>query len=151
MSSIDLSTTYLGLRLTNPFMAGASPLADHLDTARRLEDAGCAAIVLHSLFEEQISQPNQVEFITSIHSIGSSRRSSPIFPRQACTRWARTSTSEHLRRVKEAVDIPVLGSLNGTTAETWLIRHAHRAGRCRRAGIEYVRGRDGAESSRADG
>jgi dihydroorotate dehydrogenase (fumarate) len=55
MAAIDLSTTYLGLRLTNPFMIGASPLADHLDTARRLEDAGCAAIVLHSLFEEQIS------------------------------------------------------------------------------------------------
>ena len=56
MASIDFSTTYLGLRLSSPFMTGASPLADHLDTARRLEDAGCAAIVLHSLFEEQISQ-----------------------------------------------------------------------------------------------
>src|SRR5205809_2013021 len=55
MSSIDLSTAYLGLRLASPFMAGASPLADHLDTARRLEDNGCSAIVLHSLFEEQIS------------------------------------------------------------------------------------------------
>src|ERR1700682_6377880 len=56
MTAIDISTTYLGLPLTSPFMAGASPLADHLDTARRLEDAGCAAIVLHSLFEEQITQ-----------------------------------------------------------------------------------------------
>src|SRR5215813_4980274 len=56
MAAIDLSTTYLGLRLSNPFMTGASPLPDHLDPARRLEDAGCAAIVLHSLFEEQISQ-----------------------------------------------------------------------------------------------
>src|SRR3954451_22389373 len=56
MASADLSTTYLGLPLTRPFMIGASPLADHLDTVRRLEDAGRAAIVLHSLFEEQISQ-----------------------------------------------------------------------------------------------
>ena len=56
MSPIDLSTSYLGLQLANPFIAGASPLSDHLDTVRRLEDAGCAAIVLHSLFEEQISQ-----------------------------------------------------------------------------------------------
>jgi dihydroorotate dehydrogenase (fumarate) len=55
MATIDLSTMYLGLRLSNPFIVGASPLPDHLDTARRLEDAGCAAIVLHSLFEEQIS------------------------------------------------------------------------------------------------
>ena len=53
MAAIDLSTTYLGLALGNPFVAGASPLGDHLDTVRRLEDAGCAAIVLHSLFEEQ--------------------------------------------------------------------------------------------------
>ena len=56
MTPIDLSTTYLGLRLSNPFMAGASPLGDHLDTVRQLEDAGCAALVLHSLFEEQITQ-----------------------------------------------------------------------------------------------
>ena len=54
--SIDLATTYLGLRLANPFMIGASPLADRLDAARRLEDAGCAALVLHSLFEEQITE-----------------------------------------------------------------------------------------------
>jgi len=56
MASIDLSTTYLGLPLANPFMTGASPLADHLDTVRRLEDAGCAAIVIHWLLEEQITQ-----------------------------------------------------------------------------------------------
>ena len=56
MTSIDLFTSYLGLKLANPFMTGASPLGDHLDTVRRLEDAGCAAIVLHSLFQEQISQ-----------------------------------------------------------------------------------------------
>ena len=55
MTSVDLSTPYMGLTLANPFMAGASPLGDHLDTVRQLEDAGCAAIVLHSLFEEQIS------------------------------------------------------------------------------------------------
>ncbi len=52
---MDLSTTYLGLRLAHPFMVGASPLVDHLDTVRRLEDGGSAAIVLHSLFEEQIT------------------------------------------------------------------------------------------------
>ena len=51
---MDLSTTYLGLELPHPFMPGASPLAHELDTVRRLEDAGAAAIVMHSLFEEQI-------------------------------------------------------------------------------------------------
>jgi len=56
MRTVDLSTTYLGLRLPSPFIAGASPLATSLDSVRRLEDGGCAAVVLHSLFEEQITQ-----------------------------------------------------------------------------------------------
>ena len=54
-ASADLSTTYLGFHLPHPFMVGVSPLVDHLDTVRRLEDAGCAAIVMHSLFEEQVT------------------------------------------------------------------------------------------------
>src|ERR1700674_2882166 len=52
---MNLTTSYLGFRLPHPFMAGASPLGYHLDSIRRLEDAGCAAVVLHSLFEEQIT------------------------------------------------------------------------------------------------
>ena len=52
---MDTSTSYLGLRLPHPFIAGASPFGYHLDTIKRLEDAGCAAVVLHSLFEEQIT------------------------------------------------------------------------------------------------
>ena len=54
--AITTSTTYLGLTLKHPFMAGASPLSAHLDGVKRLEDAGAAAIVLHSLFEEQITE-----------------------------------------------------------------------------------------------
>lgn len=120
MSSIDLSTTYLGLRLTNPFMAGASPLADHLDTARRLEDAGCAAIVLHSLFEEQISRAESGR----IHHLDPLDRQFATvvsyFPEPGAYALGPDEYLEHLRRVKEAVGIPVLGSLNGTTAERWL-------------------------------
>jgi dihydroorotate dehydrogenase (fumarate) len=120
MASVDLSTMYLGLRLANPFMTGASPLADRLDTARRLEDAGCAAIVLHSLFEEQITQaesgrihhldPLDREFATVVS----------YFPEPEGYALGPHEYLEHLRRVKEAVKIPVIGSLNGTTAETWL-------------------------------
>jgi len=120
MSSIDLSTNYLGLRLSNPFMVGASPLADHLDTARRLEDAGCAAIVLHSLFEEQISQAESGR----IHHLDPlDRQFGPIvsyFPEPDAYALGPDEYLEHLRRVKEAVKIPVIGSLNGTTAEVWL-------------------------------
>ena len=60
---MDLTTKYLGLTLPHPFMAGASPLADRLDDARRLEDAGAAAIVLRSLFEEQISREQVAAFV----------------------------------------------------------------------------------------
>ena len=58
-SSVDTSTSYMGLRLRHPFMAGASPLSAHLDGVRTLEDAGTAAIVLHSLFEEQITEAHR--------------------------------------------------------------------------------------------
>ena len=120
MPSIDLSTTYLGLPLANPFMVGASPLADHLDTARRLEDAGCAAIVLHSLFEEQISQAESGR----IHQMDPlDRRFTEVvsqFPEPDRYALGPHEYLEHLRRLKEAVKIPIIGSLNGTTAETWL-------------------------------
>jgi len=120
MVSVDLSTTYLGLRLSNPFMIGASPLADHLDTARRLEDAGCAAIVLHSLFEEQISQAKSGRIR---HLDPLDRQFAPVvsyFPEPEAYALGPAEYLEHLRRVKDAVKIPVIGSLNGTTAETWL-------------------------------
>src|SRR4029077_11839022 len=120
MSPISLSTTYLGLRLANPFVAGASPLSDHLDTVRRLEDGGCAAIVLHSLFEEQITQketgrirhmdPLDRQFATVVS----------YFPEPNVYALGPDEYLEHVRRVKAAVNVPVIGSLNGTTAETWL-------------------------------
>src|SRR6516165_12725865 len=120
MASIDLSTSYLGLPLSNPFMTGASPLADRLDTARRLEDAGCAAIVLHSLFEEQITQAESGR----IHHLDPlDRQFAAIvsyFPEPERFALGPDEYLGHLRRVKEAIDIPVIGSLNGTTAETWL-------------------------------
>jgi dihydroorotate dehydrogenase (fumarate) len=120
MASIDLSTTYLGLRLASPFMTGASPLADHLDTVRRLEDAGCAAIVLHSLFEEQISAAESGR----IHHLDPlDRRFAAVvsyFPEPEVYALGPHEYLEHLRRVKGAVDIPVIASLNGTTAEVWL-------------------------------
>src|SRR5262245_22473738 len=120
MSSIDLSTTYLGLQLANPFIAGASPLSDHLDTVRRLDDGGCAATVLHSLFEEQITEKEtgrirrmdrlDREFATVVS----------YFPEPEMYALGPDEYLEHVRRVKAAVNIPVIGSLNGTTAQMWL-------------------------------
>jgi dihydroorotate dehydrogenase (fumarate) len=120
MTSIDFTTSYLGLKLASPFMTGASPLGDHLDTVRRLEDAGCAAIVLHSLFEEQISQ----EDTGRIHHMDPLDRHFAAvlsyYPEPDSYALGPHEYLEHLRRVKAAVKIPVIGSLNGTTAESWL-------------------------------
>jgi dihydroorotate dehydrogenase (fumarate) len=116
----NLSTKYLGLTLATPFMVGASPLVDHLDTVKRLEDGGSAAIVLHSLFEEQISMaasgrihqmdPFEKQFAGALSGF-------PLPERYALSP---DQYLEHLRRVKEAVKVPVIASLNGVTAETWL-------------------------------
>ena len=116
----DLATTYLGLRLESPFMIGASPLADTLDAARRLEDAGCGALVLHSLFEEQISEADTGR----IHQMD---RLDPEFVKilsdfPAASAYASDPDKylEHVRKLKAAVKIPVIASLNGNSAERWL-------------------------------
>jgi dihydroorotate dehydrogenase (fumarate) len=120
MAPIDLSTSYLGLKLANPFMTGASPLGEHLDTVRRLEDAGCAAIVLHSLFEEQITQAESGR-IYRMDPLD--RRFATVlsyFPEPDAYALSPDEYLEHVRRVKAAVKVPVLASLNGSTAEYWL-------------------------------
>ncbi len=120
MPSIDLSTTYMGLPLSNPFMTGASPLADHLDTVRRLEDAGCAAIVLHSLFEEQITQRESGRIHQMDPSDSQFAKVVADFPKPEQYALTPDAYLEHLRRVKDAVKIPVIGSINGTTPAAWL-------------------------------
>ena len=112
--------SYLGFRLPHPFIAGASPFGHHLDSVRRLEDAGCAAVVLHSLFEEQITaaaegrirhmDPGDAAFAGAIAA----------FPAPADYALGPDAYAEHLTRVKQAVRIPVIGSLNGTSPESWL-------------------------------
>jgi dihydroorotate dehydrogenase (fumarate) len=119
-TSIDLSTTYLGLRLAHPFTTGASPLADHLDTVRRLEDAGCAALVLHSLFEEQISmaESGRIHHLDPLDPQFAAVVS--YFPEPEQYALGPHEYLEHLHQIKSAVHIPVIGSLNGTTPEAWL-------------------------------
>ena len=119
-AATDLSTTYLGFHLPHPFIVGASPLVDHLDTVRRLEDAGCAAIVMHSLFEEQITaarsgrihhlDPLDQQFATVLS----------YFPESEQYALGPDEYLEQLRRIKSAVKVPVVASLNGTSAESWL-------------------------------
>jgi dihydroorotate dehydrogenase (fumarate) len=117
---MDLSTTYLGLRLSNPLMPGASPMADQLDWVRRLEDAGAAAIVLRSVFEEQITQEQQgMIHHMEIHDEAFAEALS-YFPKPDEFAFGPAQYLEQIHKVKAAVKVPVIASLNGTTAEGWL-------------------------------
>ncbi len=117
---MDLSTTYLGLRLFSPLMPGASPMADQMDWVKRLEDAGSAAIVLRSLFEEQITREQQGVIHHMEITSASSAEALSYFPRPDDFIFGPEEYLAHVRRVKEAVNIPVIASLNGTSPEGWL-------------------------------
>jgi dihydroorotate dehydrogenase (fumarate) len=121
---MDLTTTYLGLALPHPLMPGASPLAHDLDAVRRLEDAGAAAIVMHSLFEEQITRDR----LGMLHHMqlhdDSSAEALSYFPAVDDFMFGPDQYLEQVRAIKQAVTVPVIGSLNGTTAEGWL-SYAH--------------------------
>ena len=113
-------TSYLGFRLPHPFIAGASPFGQHLDTVRRLEDAGCAAVVLHSLFEEQITAARQGRVRHMGEADVAFAPSLAAFPSAEEYALGPDAYAEHVRRVKQAVAMPVIGSLNGTSPESWL-------------------------------
>ena len=117
---MDLSTRYLGLELPHPFMPGASPLVDDLDTVRRLEDAGAAAIVMNSLFEEQVvyEQESAAHFMDD--PAYSFAEAQTYFPEPEPLSFGPEEYLQKLLRVVEAVDLPVIGSLNGTTKGRWL-------------------------------
>jgi dihydroorotate dehydrogenase (fumarate) len=116
----DLSTRYLGLLLPHPFMPGASPMVDDLDMVRRLEDAGAAAIVMHSLFEEQIEMEQGRMLYDMESNVNAFAEASSFFPEPAEYRLGPQTYLDQVRRIKEAVKLPVIASLNGITATGWL-------------------------------
>ena len=99
---VDLSTEYLGLKLSSPIVPGASSLTWDLDSVRRLEDAGAPAIVMRSLFEEQVRKHE------------AARRGGPVDPENSPAAYL-----ERIHHFKESLDIPVIASLNGTTDTGW--------------------------------
>lgn len=118
----DLSTRYLGLKLRNPLVASAGPLTRELDNIRRLEDVGASAIVFHSLFEEQIDlEANELDRQLSPNEGFAEAQS--YLPELTAYNIGPEGYIEHLRKAKEAVGIPVIGSLNGVSAGGW-IRYA---------------------------
>ncbi len=116
---MDLSTKYLGLNLRNPLVTAASPLADSLDNIRRMEDAGAAAVVLHSLFEEQL----RLERMELHHHLTASTESfteaQSFFPEPSEFSLGPEEYLEHIRRAKAAVKIPIIASLNGASEGDW--------------------------------
>jgi dihydroorotate dehydrogenase (fumarate) len=117
---MDLSTSYLGFKLPHPLMPGASPLVDDLDGVRRLEDAGAAAIVMRSLFEEQIAREQVATFVHTESHGYSFAEALTYFPSPDAFVLGPEEYLDQLRRIKQAVSVPVIGSLNGYTSGGWL-------------------------------
>ncbi len=117
---MHLETTYLGLRLGCPLVPSASPLSEEIDNLRRMEDAGAGAVVLHSLFEEQIEQEARTLAHYLSHGTDSYAESLTYFPEPREHRFGPDEYLEHVRRAKQAVRIPVIASLNGSTTGGWL-------------------------------
>jgi dihydroorotate dehydrogenase (fumarate) len=115
---MDLSTTYLGMRLPHPLVVGAGPLGDELDVVRALEDAGASMLVLRSLYEEEITGEQMdamsQEAFNDLSAEAGSFSPDPLTP------LGPGEYLEHLRRIKAAVRIPVMASLNGITHGGWL-------------------------------
>jgi dihydroorotate dehydrogenase (fumarate) len=130
----DLGTTYLGLKLRSPLVASASPLSRDIDGIRRLEDAGAAAVVLYSLFEEQLRQ----EEMDLDYHLNAGTESFPesltYFPQPSEFHTGPEGYLQHVRKAKASVKIPVIASLNGSTLGGW----TKFAGEVERAGADAI-------------
>ncbi len=117
---MDLRTSYLGLQLRNPIVAGASPLTRDVDNLRRFEDMGAGAIVLPSLFEEQIEHDQQLLERLITTGIDTYPEALTYFPAQSAHAFGSGHYVEHVHRASKAIDIPVIASLNGVTDHGWI-------------------------------
>jgi dihydroorotate dehydrogenase (fumarate) len=116
---IDLSTKYLGLELRNPLVVSASPLTEDIENIKRMEKAGAAAVVMHSLFEEQITLESNELDCHLCRGAESYAESLSFFPEMDSYNLGPEGYLKHLRRAKDAVNIPIIGSLNGVSTGTW--------------------------------
>ncbi|HWW02654.1 MAG TPA: dihydroorotate dehydrogenase-like protein [Candidatus Acidoferrum sp.] len=116
---MDLSTTYLGLKLRTPLVAAASPLSEEIDSIKQMEDNGAAAVVLYSLFEEQLRQ-DSVELAQHMeHGTFSTPEALTFFPEPEEFRLGPEEYLQHIGEAKKAVKMPVIASLNGSSAGGW--------------------------------
>jgi dihydroorotate dehydrogenase (fumarate) len=117
---MDLSTTYLGYKLRSPLVASASPLSETVDGIKRLEDAGAGAVVLFSLFEEQLRQEQLSLHHYLTYGTDSHAEALSYFPEPKQFRVDSQGYLNLIRKAKRAVNIPIIGSLNGTTPGKWV-------------------------------
>jgi dihydroorotate dehydrogenase (fumarate) len=117
---IDLSTDYLGLKLKNPLVPSASPLSRDLDTALRLEDAGAAALVMYSLFEEELQAEDAMMDRFLLHAGIGHGEADGFLPDGADFQGGLERYLEHLQRLKSRLEIPVVASLNGVSQSGWV-------------------------------
>jgi len=117
---MDLTTTYMGFKLKNPIVPSASPLTHSLDTVKSLEDAGAAAIICHSLFEEQLThESGELDHYLS-YGTDSYAEATSYFPEPDEFRVGPVEYLDLIADMKKSVDIPVIGSLNGVSSGGWV-------------------------------
>lgn len=116
---MDLTTTYLGMTLRTPLVVSANPLSEDIDNIKRMEDAGAAAVVLYSLFEEQLAQQQHELHYHLTQGIESFAEALSYFPVVETFHLGPEGYLEHIRRAKEVVGIPVIASLNGSSIGGW--------------------------------
>lgn len=122
---VDLTTSYLGLNLKNPLVASASPLSKKLSGVKRLEDAGVSAVVMYSLFEEQIEYDSRALDHFLSRGTDSYAEAITYFPDMPSYNIGPESYLELIQKIKSEVEIPVIASLNGITTGGW-VKYARR-------------------------
>src|ERR1051325_10688010 len=117
---MDMQTDYLGLSLKNPIVPSASPLSHSVESIKQLEDAGASAVVMYSLFEEQITAESYYLDYYLSHGTDSYAESLSYFPEMARYNDGPDKYLELIRKAKETVNIPIIGSLNGVSTGGWI-------------------------------
>ncbi|KAB2880586.1 dihydroorotate dehydrogenase-like protein [bacterium] len=117
---MDLSTSYMGMKLKNPIVPSASPLSKDIANIRRMEDAGASAIVMYSLFEEQITHESMELYYHMTHGTESFSEALSYFVDLQKYNHGPEEYLEHIRKAREAVNIPIIASLNGSSNNGWL-------------------------------
>ena len=144
---MDLRTRYMGLELQHPIVASASPLSEDVDNIRRMEDAGAAAVVMFSLFEEQLKHEAAAMEYLMEYGTESFAEALSYFPEVEEYRAGPERYLELLHHASQAVDIPVIGSLNGITNQGWIDYAKH----MEEAGASGVGGGEGGLQAVAEG